>query len=94
LIALSKTYANSFGYIAAFCTTIAFVPQVISVLRTKSARDISLSMVLIFTFGVATWLIYGLLMQSPPVIAANVVTLVLAIWLLVLKLRYTKTNEL
>jgi MtN3 and saliva related transmembrane protein len=80
--------ANTVGSIAAFCTTTAFVPQLIRVWRLKSARDISLNMFLLFSFGELMWLVYGLLIHSVPVILANVVTLLLALWILVLKLRY------
>ena len=79
---------NMIGSIAAFSTTTAFVPQLIRVWRLKSARDISLYMFLLFSFGEAMWLIYGLLIHSMPVILANVVTLALAMAILVLKVRY------
>ena len=76
------------GYIAATCTTASFLPQLIRVLRLRSARDISLGMFLIFSVGTALWLTYGLLAHSRPVVAANAVTLVLSISILVLKLRF------
>lgn len=79
---------NTIGLIAAFSTTTAFVPQLIRVWRLKSARDISLHMFLLFSFGEAMWLLYGLLIHSPPVILANVVTLGLALAILALKLKY------
>ena len=43
---------KNLGYIAGFFTTIAFLPQVIKVWRTKSTKDISIWMFLIFTTGV------------------------------------------
>lgn len=79
---------NMIGLIAAFSTTTAFVPQLVRVWRLKSARDISLYMFLLFSFGEAMWLLYGLLIHSPPVILANVVTLGLALAILALKLKY------
>ena len=81
-------FLNSIGYLAAFCTTIAFVPQLIHVLRLKSARAVSLSMLMIFTLGVAAWLAYGIALRSRPIIVANAVTLLLSISLLGLKLYY------
>jgi len=56
--------------------------------RRKSAQDISLSMFLLFSFGVACWLVYGLGIGSAPITAANAVTLALALAILTLKLRY------
>jgi MtN3 and saliva related transmembrane protein len=79
---------NSIGSVAAFCTTFSFLPQLIRVWQRKSARDVSLSMFLLFSFGVACWLLYGLGIGSAPVIAANAVTLALALAILILKVRY------
>ena len=74
------------GYIAGFCTTIAFVPQVIRTYRTGSVNDISLGMYLVFCFGVAMWLIYGLSIHSKSMIFANMATMILAISMLVMKI--------
>ena len=76
------------GFFAAFCTTIAFVPQAIKVYKSKSTKDISLYMFLIFTIGVLSWLIYGFIIHNLPVILANAVTLVLSLFILLYKLRY------
>ena len=76
------------GCIAAVFTTIAFGPQAWKVWRTRHTKDISLAMYGIFTFGVAMWLVYGILLQSWPMIIANIVTLPLALVILVLKIRF------
>ncbi len=81
---------NFIGYVAATCTTISFLPQLIRVVRLRSARDISLGMFSIFSAGTALWLTYGLLSHSKPVATANAVTLVLSISILVLKLRFDR----
>ena len=70
------------GFFAAFCTTIAFLPQAIKVFKTKSTKDISLYMFIIFTIGVLSWLIYGLIINDLPIILANAVTLILSIFIL------------
>ncbi|GAA5785782.1 sugar transporter SemiSWEET [Chitiniphilus shinanonensis] len=76
------------GLFAGVCTTFAFVPQVWMVWRTRSARDISLGMYLIFVSGIALWLAYGLMAHAMPVVVANSVTLVLAGSVLAMKLRF------
>lgn len=76
------------GYVAGILTTFAFAPQVFKIWRSKSARDISLSMYAMFILGIALWLVYGVLTESAPVIAANAVTLVLALLVAGMKLRY------
>ena len=78
------------GSIAAFCTTAAFVPQLLRVWQRKSARDISLLMFLLFSFGVACWLAYGIGLKSIPIIVANGITLVLAIVILGMKIVFDR----
>jgi len=74
------------GYIAAFCTTVAFVPQAWQVYRTRQTQDLSLGMFLLFTTGVALWLWYGVRIGSMPIVIANVFTLTLAGYILAMKL--------
>ena len=80
------------GFVAAFCTTAAFVPQLMRVIRLRSAREISLPTFLLFSIGVFLWLLYGLDTGSKPVIASNCVTLVLSVSILFLKLRYGRQS--
>jgi len=42
----------------------------------------------VFTTGVVLWLVYGIALGSVPIIVANVLTLVLALAVLLMKLRY------
>jgi MtN3 and saliva related transmembrane protein len=81
---------NAIGYAAATMTTVSFVPQLLRVIRLRSARDVSLGMFLIFSAGTLTWLVYGVLAHSAPVWIANAVTLALAVSILVLKLRFDR----
>jgi len=76
------------GYAGAVLTTASFIPQAIKNIRTRDTRGISLAMYVIFTIGVAFWLVYGIAMDSGPMILANTVTLGLAITILALKIRY------
>jgi MtN3 and saliva related transmembrane protein len=76
------------GFAAGTLTTIAFVPQVYRIVRTRSAHDISWLMFGIFSLGVCLWLWYGLRTDALPVIVANVITLALAVTILFLKWRY------
>lgn len=76
------------GYLAATLTTVAFVPQVWQIWRSKRTQDISLRMYVLFTSGIAAWLVYGLMIAAWPVVVANAITFVLAATVLVLKLRH------
>ena len=87
---VSQQGVNLIGYVAATMTTISFLPQLIRVVKLRSARDVSLGMFLIFSVGTAGWLTYGLLSHSPPVWIANAITLLLSVSILFLKLRYDR----
>jgi MtN3 and saliva related transmembrane protein len=76
------------GYCAAFLTTFSFAPQAWLTFRTRDVRGISLGMYSVFAAGVALWLAYGLMLQAWPIVAANAVTLALALAILAMKLRY------
>ena len=81
---------DTIGFISAALTTVAFIPQVVRVWKTRSARDVSLGMYALFNSGVAMWLCYGLLIESWPVIAANSITLLLAGAVMVMKLNFDR----
>lgn len=84
---------NLLGYLAAFCTTAAFIPQVLLVWRVRSGNGISTSMYLTFCFGVALWLSYGLLIGAWPLAINNGITLVLASSVLIMKWRFQRLDE-
>jgi len=81
-------YTTLIGLVAATLTTISFLPQVIKSWKTRSAKDLSLGMFVTFCAGVLLWLIYGLLNRDLPIILSNAVTFVLALAILILKIRH------
>ena len=76
------------GYISALLTTVAFVPQAHKSLKTRDLSGISLPMYSLFSTGVLGWLIYGYLINSLPIMAANTITLILASTVLYLKIKH------
>lgn len=80
--------ANTLGLIAGALTTVAFIPQVVKIWKTRHTRDISLGMFAIFSAGVFLWLLYGIQIGATPIVIANIVTLALALTILVFKIRY------
>lgn len=76
------------GVTAGTLTTVAFIPQLAKALKSKSTGDLSWGMVLTFTIGVLLWLIYGIWIDSLPVILANAVTLLLQFGIVTLKIKY------
>ncbi len=63
------------GFFAAFCTTIAFLPQVSRIIKLSSTRDLSLSMYLLSFLGIFLWTIYGFVLKSKPIMFSNIITL-------------------
>lgn len=79
---------DTIGFVAGTLTTISFIPQVLKTWKDKSAKDISLTMFLLFSIGILLWLIYGLGKNELPIIVPNFVTLVLASTILGFKFKY------
>ncbi len=82
------TLITLIGFTAAILTTIAFIPQALKTIKTKNTKDLSLPMYLILTTGILFWLIYGILINDFPIIAANSITLFFALIILINILRY------
>lgn len=83
-----ETFTLIIGLIAASLTTFAYLPQSIKAIRTRHTKDISLSMVIMLEIGLITWLTYGLLISSIPIIAANTVSIGFMTIILYLKIKY------
>lgn len=79
---------NVLGLAAGTLCTISFLPQVIKIWQTKSARDVSLGMFVIFAVGITLWTVYGFLVGSIPIIGANMLTLLLSLVIIFFKLKY------
>jgi len=78
-------FVTVLGLIAGSLTTIAFLPQIFKTWQSKSAKDISSEWLVIFSSGILLWLIYGLLIDSLPIILSNSITLVLTLIILFFK---------
>ena len=76
------------GFAAGFLTTLAFIPQVMKIWKTRSAKDLSLPTFIAFSVGVGLWLAFGFMKHEAPMILWNGVTLVLAIAILAMKLKF------
>ena len=81
------SFVDIIGYIAGGLTTYAFWPQLQKTWKTRSAEDVSLGMLVIFTSGVGLWFLYGIVLGAWPIILANGVTLFLTGAILTLKIR-------
>lgn len=76
------------GYAAGLLITISLLPQFIKSWKTKSTKDLSFLRYVIYVLGISLWLIYGILLENWPIIVVNIITLLMAISILFLKLKY------
>ncbi len=76
------------GLVAGTLTTIAFLPQLLKIWQTKSAKDISFNTLIIFNIGIFLWLIYGIYLNALPIILANLFTLIFNMIIVWLKIKY------
>ena len=86
-------YINLFGFSAALLTTIAFLPQLYKTWKTKSADDVSLTMLISFLIGIICWIIYGLKINSIPILISNIITFIFNFSILILKITYSKNKK-
>jgi MtN3 and saliva related transmembrane protein len=76
------------GIFAGICTTFSFLPQIKKVWISRSAKDISLHMYIVYCSGLLLWTMYGILMESVSLILANFITFIFAFSILIMKLRW------
>ncbi len=76
------------GLIAAAFTTVSLFPQLIKVWKTKSTKDISTGMFLLYCGGVFLWFIYGVYLKNMPIMVANSLAFIQALVILTLKTKY------
>jgi MtN3 and saliva related transmembrane protein len=82
------TFVLILGLSAAALTTFAYLPQSIKTIRTKHTKDLSLTTIIMLEIGLICWLIYGLMISSIPIIAANTLSILLMTIILILKIKY------
>ncbi len=80
---------ENLGLVAGVLTTAAWLPQIARTWRSRSADDLSWPYLLVFSSGVSLWLLYGVLSDDVPVLAANAMTIVLVALLVGLKTQTT-----
>lgn len=82
---MNMEWVSFVGYLAASLTTLSFLPQAIKVIATRNTQGISLLMYGMFVTGLLMWLIYGVLIDNMAVSLANLLTLLFALPILVVK---------
>jgi MtN3 and saliva related transmembrane protein len=87
-----KNYMNIeiLGLAAGTISSITFLPQVIKIWQTKSAKDLSIPMLLLLVLGVSMWLTYGIIIKNVPVIYTNSMVLLMSFIMLFFKYKFNK----
>lgn len=85
--------ASTIGFVAGILTSIAAIPQVVKTFRTRHVRDISIWQPVLLAFGVALWMIYGILIDNLPLILANITPLLCNVVLIGMKIRYGSEDQ-
>jgi MtN3 and saliva related transmembrane protein len=80
------------GLAAGTITSITFLPQVIQIWKTKSAKDISMFMLVLLMIGVSMWLTYGILVMDAAIIYTNSMVLTMSLIMLFFKLKFRKSD--
>ncbi|MGF9764542.1 SemiSWEET transporter [Microvirga sp. 0TCS3.31] len=84
-------WLTALGLGAGLCTSLSFVPQVLKAWREGGTEAISKRMYVASLVAYGLWIVHGLMIASVPVILFNVINVVLAGIILMLKLRGLKS---
>lgn len=86
-------YIKLLGLAAGTITSITFLPQVIMIYKTRSAKDLSLSMLALLIMGVSMWLAYGIIVKDVAIIYTNSMVLTMSGIMLYFKFRFKEKKE-
>lgn len=81
------------GTIAAICTTVGFIPQIIRGIKTRELSDVSPIMLTLLLVGCSLWLIYGIHLKNPIIALANGFTLSFVVAIFLLRVMYKRNNS-
>jgi len=78
------------GLAAGVCTSVASIPQIVTTIQKQKAQQVSPLMFAVLLTGNALWVYYGFAKPDVPIIAANIVSVILDIIMLVLRFKYKR----
>jgi len=80
--------AEIIGFMAAFICSVSMTPQVVKIYRTKKTSDLSLGAFSVLATGLFLWFIYGLLIDSLPIIVGNGIGFSFTLYIIIMKIRH------
>lgn len=85
---MSEKFIEWIGIAAGVCTAVSLIPQIIKIVKEKKAQDLSMTYLIVLLTGLALWIVYGFLRQDIPVIATNVLSVIINVTTIALGLKY------
>jgi MtN3 and saliva related transmembrane protein len=85
---MENIFVQIIGIIAGICTSVSFVPQLIKIIKTKEAGDVSLFMLIIREVGLALWVVYGSIKGDFPVLITFAFSFLINTAVIVYKIKY------
>ncbi|HRD58581.1 MAG TPA: SemiSWEET family transporter [Ferruginibacter sp.] len=82
------------GYVGGVMSSISFLPQVIKIWKTKSAKDLSMLTLIFLTCNITLWLTYGILIGSTPLWLTNAIVLSMVVCIIYFKIKFKSTDKL
>lgn len=80
------------GIAAGVFTSVSLLPQLVKMIKTKKAEDISLFYLIILLTGLSLWVAYGFMRDDKPIIFTNIFSLLVNLTLIILGVRYKRAN--
>ena len=81
-----ETLVIIFGYAAAVCMVLGYLPQAIHTIRTRNTEGIALPTFLLMGFGAAFFIVQGALTGNLPLVITNSITAACCIVITAIKL--------
>lgn len=78
------------GIFAGVCTAVSLIPQIVKIVKEKKSEDISFLYLSVLLVGLTLWVVYGVLRKDVPIIATNVVSVIINLIMLFVGLKYRK----
>jgi MtN3 and saliva related transmembrane protein len=82
------------GFAAGVLIAVSMIPQVIKSYKTKSVKDISMWMLIIIQIGTFLWIVYGMMIESLPIIGMDGFGFIVNLTMISLKIKYEKHYNL
>ena len=83
-------FTEVLGIVAGVFTSASSLPQVIKIIKEKKVEDLSVTMFVSLMIGVALWIVYGIFKKDFPIIITNSFSVVLNLFILILRAKYKR----